>query len=105
MNEFIVNIGEIETISYCNFPENYSYNESILINCTISDLKGIDPSKNGLYIKASTNLLMINNVEYNSINFLNANTLMPGYNIIFETNKTQYICYSSSPPTVLTTTF
>ena len=99
---FPVKVGDVDTISACVFPENYPYNGYALINCTISDLKGVDPTKNGLKLENSNDTLGLNNVEYNPTNLLNGNTLLPGRNIIAESNKTDYICYVA-PPTIPTT--
>ena len=97
---FPVKIGNQDTVSACVFPENYDYNGYALINCTISDLKGVDPTQNGLILRTSNDTLGLNNVEYNPTNLLNGNTLLPGYNIINETNKTSYICYVPAPTTI-----
>ena len=103
---FPVKVGDTDTTSFCVFPENYTYNEYILVNCTISDLKGVDPTTNGLKLGVSKDTLSLNNVEYNSTNLFNGNILLPGKNITVESNKTDYICYvdysfSSLPETII----
>ena len=100
---FPVKVGDADTVSACVFPESYAYNGYALINCTISDLKGVDPTKNGLKLGISNDTLGLNNVEYNPTNLLNGNTLLPGSNIITESNKTDYICYVAPASTILTT--
>ena len=92
-----VKIGDIETISSCNFPKNFPFNEYSLINCTISDISNIDPFNNGLILGKSLDILDINNVEFDPVNFLNSNKLIPGRNIIMENNKNEYICYKTVP--------
>ena len=94
---FSIKVGEQDTISTCIFPEYYAYNGYALINCTISDLKGVDPTKNGLKLGTSNDTLSLNNIEYNPTNLLNGNTLLSGRNIITESNKTDYICHVSLP--------
>jgi ABC-type amino acid transport substrate-binding protein len=99
-----VKVGDIETVSSCVFPESYPYNEYILINCTISDLKGANPNLNGLELGNSNDKIALDNVEYNPTNLLNGNTLLPGRNIIRESNKTEYICEGEAPTTLPATT-
>lgn len=101
---FPVQIGDRDTVSACVFPESYQYNGYALINCTISNLNGSDPTKNGLKLGISNDILGLSNVEYNPTNLLNGNTLLPGRNIINESNKTEYICYVAPPPTTIPTT-
>ena len=98
---FPVKVGDKDTVSVCVFPENFEYNELSLINCTIPDLKGVDPTKNGLTLGTSNDTLGLNNVEYNPTNLLNGNTLLPGYPIINESDKTNYICYAEPLPTTV----
>ena len=98
---FPVKVGDKDTVSVCVFPENFEYNELSLINCTIPDLKGVDPTKNGLTLGTSNDTLGLNNVEYNPTNLLNGNTLLPGYPIINESDKTNYICYAEPSPTTV----
>ena len=94
---FPVKIGDNDTVSECVFPENYNYGEYTLINCTISNLNGADPTKNGLKLGNATDTLVLNNVEYNPTNLLNANPLL-GRNITLESDKTDYICYVAPSP-------
>ena len=95
---FPVKVGNTNTVSSCVFPESYPYGGLALINCTISNLNGTDPTRNGLVIGTSNDTLGLNNVEYSPTNLLNGNTLL-GRNIITESNKTDYICYVASPST------
>ena len=92
---FPVKVGDKDTVSACVFPESYKYNEYALINCTNSDLKGVDPTKNGFKLGNSPDTLSLNNVEYNPNNLLNANNLT-GRDIIDESDKTDFICLSNS---------
>lgn len=82
---------------------DYPYNGYALINCTISDLKGVYPTKNGLKLRKFKWYTCLNNVEYNPTNLLNGNTLLPGRNIISESNRTDYICYVAPATTIPTT--
>ena len=45
---FPLKVGDKDTVSICVFQENYAYNGYALFNYTILDLKGVDPTKNGL---------------------------------------------------------
>ena len=52
VDEILVKFPKRETNSSCIFPEKY--NETITINCTISDLKDIDPYNEGFkYVNSS----------------------------------------------------
>ena len=76
--------------SLCTFPNKY--NDTILINCTISDLNNINSSKGFEYISTSDKInILSNNLELN--NFFQANTKIIGHNnIIIEGNKENIIC-------------
>ena len=77
----------ITTNSNCIFPEKY--NDTILINCTISDLNDIDPHTEGFQYLNTTDKMFIafSNLELN--NFFQANTKIPDHNdIIRISNKT-----------------
>ena len=79
--------------SSCIFPDNY--NDTILINCTIYNLKNINASKGFKYVSTSDKInILSKNLELN--NFFEANTKIPGHNnIIIEGNKDNIICFSS----------
>ena len=77
----------ITTNSICVFPEKYD--DTILINCTISDLNNIDPYSDGFqYLNTSDKMFIAcSNLELN--NFFQANSKIPGHNdIIRVSNKT-----------------
>ena len=79
--------------SSCIFPDKY--NDTILINCTISDLKNINASKGFEYVSTSDKInILSNNLELN--NFFQANKKIAGHNnITFEDNKSNIICFLS----------
>lgn len=84
--------------SNCIFPEKY--NETILINCTISDLNGVDPYKEGFTYNSTEDYMKIvySNLEIN--NFLNANSLIKGHNkIITESDKSNVVCHNDKNST------
>ena len=77
----------ITSNSNCVFPEKYD--DTILINCTISDLKNIDPYTDEFQYLNTSDKMFISfaNLELN--NFFQANSKIPGHNnIIRESNKT-----------------
>ena len=76
--------------SSCIFPDKY--NDTILINCIISDLKNINASKGFEYMSTSDKInILSNNLELN--NFFQANKKLAGHNnITIEDNKSNIIC-------------
>ena len=81
--------------SSCVFPEKY--NDTIIINCTISDLDNIDPYEEGFEFVNTTDKiqLIFSNLELN--NFFQANSKISGHeNIITESDKINKVCTSNS---------
>ena len=80
---------EIKT-STCKFPN--TYNHSILINCTISDINDVNVSKGFEYVKTTDKIsILYNYIEAD--NFLQANSKIKGHeNIITEGDKSQITC-------------
>ena len=81
--------------SSCVFPEKY--NDTIIINCTISDLDNIDPYEEGFEFVNTTDKiqLIFSNLELN--NFFQANSKISGHeNIITESDKSKKVCTSNS---------
>ena len=81
--------------SSCVFPEKY--NDTIIINCTISDLDNIDPYEEGFeFVNTSDKIqLIFSNLELN--NFFQANSKISGHeNIITESDKSNKVCTSNS---------
>ena len=81
--------------SSCVFPEKY--NDTIIINCTISDLDNIDPYEEGFEFVNTTDKiqLIFSNLELN--NFFQANSKISGHeNIITESDKFNKVCTSNS---------
>jgi ABC-type amino acid transport substrate-binding protein len=84
--------------SSCVFPEKY--NDTIIINCTISDLDNIDPYEEGFEFVNTTDKiqLIFSNLELN--NFFQANSKISGHeNIITESDKSNKVCTSNSNST------
>ena len=92
--EIQVKFSDSIKISSCIFPD--TYNETILINCTISDLDNVNASKGFKYVGTSDKInILFNNLELN--NFFEANSKIIGHNnIIKESNKDKIICFSST---------
>ena len=84
-----------ETNSSCVFPEKF--NDTIIINCTISDVKDIDPYNEGFEYVSSPDKIAIGNSKYNVFDFLKANEKLPGHKVITETNKTKNVCTEPTP--------
>ena len=80
--------------SSCIFPDKY--NETILINCTISNLNNINDSKGFELVSTSDKInILSKNLELN--NFFRANSKLSGHNnIITESNKNNIFCVSSN---------
>ena len=79
--------------SSCIFPDKY--NDTILINCTISNLNNINASKGFEYVSTSDKInILSKNLELN--NFFQANKKISGHNnIIVEGNKASIKCFLS----------
>ena len=80
--------------SSCVFPDKY--NDTILINCTISNLDNFNISKGGFeYVSTSDKInILSSNFELN--NFFHANKKIVGLNnIIIEGNKDKIYCFLS----------
>ena len=83
--ELVVKFSDSIKTSSCIFPD--TYNETILINCSISDLSNVNASKGFKYVSTSDKInILYNNLELN--NFFEANSKIAGHNnIIIESNK------------------
>ena len=92
--ELKVKFSDSIKTSSCIFPD--TYNETILINCTISNLNKINASKGFKYDSTSDKInILYNNLELN--NFFQANSKIIGHNnIIIESNKDNIMCFSST---------
>ena len=90
--------GQIKE-SNCTLPS--FYNDTILLNCTISDISGVNVS-NGFNFSASNDSFYILYSNLRLDNFLQGNTKLPGHHIITESNKNNIVCYTSSGTSVTT---
>ena len=89
-----VKFGETSKTSSCVFPEKF--NESILINCTISDLKDIEPSEGFEYVKTEDKI-KIDYLTLEADNFLQANTKLKDHNDIITVGNFENIeCETTS---------
>lgn len=89
-----VKFNEIIKISKCAFPDKY--NDTILINCTISDLEDINPSEGFEYVKTDDKI-KVGSKTLGADNFFQANTKISGHSdIITEADKSNITCDSSS---------
>ena len=74
--------------SKCVFPKKY--NETILINCTLSDLENVNASEGFKYSK-TTDRINIQNKDLEINNLLQANTKISGHNNIIKEDETKSI--------------
>ena len=84
-----LDVGNNNLESRCTFPN--LFNDTILIDCKISDLKNIDPYAQGVKSINSTDKLRILYSDLQINNLLQANTKLGG-NIIEESDKSEAIC-------------
>ena len=83
----------IITTSNCVFPEKYD--DTILINCTISDLNNIDPYTEGFEYHNTSDKMFLAFATLELNNFFQANSIIPEHkDIIIESNKTNIVCTS-----------
>ena len=85
----ILDVGNNTLESKCTFPN--IFNDTILIDCKISDLKDIDPYSQGVKSINSTDKLRILYSDLEINNLLLANAKL-GENIIEESDKSEAIC-------------
>ena len=84
--------------SSCVFPEKY--NDTIIINCTISDLDNIDPYEEGFEFVNTTDKIQLICSDLELNNFFQANSKISGHeNIITESDKSNKVCTSNSNST------
>ena len=80
------------------FPDKY--NDTILINCTISDLKDINASEGFIYVK-NADKIKVGFKTLKAYNFFQVNTKIFGYSdIINEADKSNITCDTSLSSTV-----
>ena len=79
--------------STCVFPEKY--NDTILVNCEINDLSGIDPYKEGCTFDSSNDSLKIVHSSLRLDNLFNANSLL-NKQVITESDKSKAVCSGSN---------
>ena len=85
-----------ETNSSCIFPEKY--NETITINCKISDLKDIDPYNEGFEYVNSSDKISITYSKSDVDSLIKANSKLQGQTIITESDKSKKVCNGTAPP-------
>lgn len=89
-----VKFGDTIKKSSCLFPS--FFNDTFLINCTISDIKDVNVSNGFEFVSTDDKILILYNyIEANS--FFQANKLIDGHpNIIQQGNTSNIVCQSSS---------
>ena len=95
VDEILVKFPKRETNSSCIFPEKY--NETITINCTISDLKDIDPYNEGFKYANSLHIIRLTYSKLDVSNFINANKTLPEHKVFTEFDKSKKLCSDNRP--------
>ena len=85
-----VKFSNISKTSSCIFPKEF--NDTIIINCTISNVTEQNPYYEGFEYGNTSDKINFIYYNFDANNFFNANSIMPQYNIIRESNKSQIIC-------------
>ena len=85
-----VNFSNITKKSSCVFP--IEYNDTIIINCTISNITENKTHYEGFQYGNSSDKIRFIYYDFDPKNFFNANSILPGLNIIQESNKSNLIC-------------
>jgi hypothetical protein len=93
--DILVKFPKRETTSSCVFPKNYS--DIITLNCTISDLKDIDPYNEGFEYVNSSDKINITYSKFDVGNFIKANSKLSGLKIINESDKSDKVCNDTHP--------
>ena len=76
--------------SFCLFPTKYR--DNIILNCSIFGLHAENKFKGDYELGNTNNKIKIKNLLIEAQNFLNANDIFPGYDIIYHTNMSDIIC-------------
>ena len=80
--------NDVKKTSKCVFPKQY--NETILINCTVSDLENVNTSE-GFEYSETTDRINIQNKDLEINNLLQANTKISGHSNIIKEDETKSI--------------
>ena len=88
--EIEVKFSNISKTSSCIFPKEF--NDTIIINCTISNVTEQNPYYEGFEYGNTSDKINFIYYNFDAHNFFNANSIMPQYNIIRESNKSRIIC-------------
>ena len=92
--EIEVKFSNITKNASCVFPKKY--NHTIIINCTISNITEKNPYYEGFQYGNSSDKIRFIYYDFEPQNFFNANLILPGLNIIQESNKSKLICSKKS---------
>ena len=68
------------------------YNNTIIINCTISNVTEKNPFYEGFEYGNTTDKIRFMYYDVEANNFFKANTILPNENILTESNKSKEIC-------------
>ena len=80
--------NDVKKTSKCVFPKQY--NETILMNCTVSDLENVNTSE-GFEYSETTDRINIQNKDLEINNLLQANTKISGHSNIIKEDETKSI--------------
>ena len=85
-----VKFSNITKTSSCVFPKEF--NDTIIINCTISNITENNPYFEGFEYGNSSDKIQFMHYSFNASTFFKANKLLPNYTIIKESDKSKAIC-------------
>ena len=85
-----VKFSNITKTSSCVFPKEF--NDTIIINCTISNITENNPYFEGFEYGNSSDKIKFMHYSFNASTFFKANKLLPNYTIIKESDKSKAIC-------------
>ena len=89
-----VKFSNITKTSSCVFPRQY--NDTIIVNCTISNVTENNPYFEGFEYGDSKDKILFTYYTFNATTLFNANKLLSNYTIITESNKNNIICPSET---------
>jgi len=89
-----VEFSNVTKNSSCVFPKEY--NDTIIINCTISNITESNPYYEGFEYGNTSDKIRFIYYDFDPKNFFNANSFFPELNIIQESNKSNIICSNKS---------
>ena len=85
--DFKAEFSNATKVASCIFPKEY--NDTMLVNCTIYNITDIDPYSQGFEYGNTSDKIKFVYYSFNASTLLKVNELVPGKNIITESDKIQ----------------